>query len=111
MYEYLHVCPFCGFEYRECRSAQSAELESGTDFTEPETGSSFAKLPASWHCPICGAIKDVFRAVEVDYNETAKFAISLMESATAAYLHPYESAKSEKMLARLCAQAAGRKLR
>ena len=55
-----YVCELCGYVYRPEIGDPDNGVESGTDFED---------VPADWTCPLCGAMKEDFEAVESeDYD-------------------------------------------
>ena len=50
-----HVCDLCGYVYDPAQGDSSGGISPGT---------AFADLPAGWVCPLCGAAKDAFYAVD-----------------------------------------------
>ena len=48
-------CTICGYIYDPEKGDPDAGVEPGTPF---------AKLPDAWTCPICGATKDDFEAMQ-----------------------------------------------
>ena len=50
-----YVCALCGYRHR----VEKGDVENGI---EPET--EFFEIPEDWTCPLCGASKDDFEAVE-----------------------------------------------
>jgi len=48
-------CTVCGYVY---------DPTKGDDTSGVPPGTSFAKLPADWVCPVCGAAKELFEPVE-----------------------------------------------
>ena len=53
----IYVCELCGYEYNSKIGDDEHGIEQGTDFED---------LPDSWECPLCGASKDDFEAVEAE---------------------------------------------
>lgn len=53
----IYVCELCGYEY----NPQNGDDEHGI-----EQDTYFEDLPDEWVCPICGASKDDFEAVDVE---------------------------------------------
>ncbi|MGM9643787.1 MAG: rubredoxin [Eubacteriales bacterium] len=53
----IYVCELCGYEYNSKIGDDEHGIEQGTDFED---------LPDSWECPLCGASKDDFEAVELE---------------------------------------------
>ncbi len=51
------VCELCGYVYRPRLGDEDNGIEPGTDFED---------LPADWTCPLCGASKEDFEAVDAD---------------------------------------------
>lgn len=51
----LYVCELCGYEYNPKIGDPENSIAEGTDFED---------LPADWVCPLCGATKEDFEAVE-----------------------------------------------
>ena len=51
----IYVCALCGYRYR----VEKGDVENGI---EPET--EFDEIPEDWVCPLCGASKDDFEAVD-----------------------------------------------
>ena len=49
-----HVCDLCGYVYDPSKGDPAGNVKAGT---------AFADIPADWVCPMCGAAKDVFYAV------------------------------------------------
>ncbi len=49
------VCTVCGYEYDPCLGDEENGIPSRTDFED---------LGDSWCCPLCGALKEDFEAVE-----------------------------------------------
>ena len=56
-----YICELCGYVYKSERGDIENGIEPGTDFED---------IDADWTCPLCGASKDDFEAVENDddYN-------------------------------------------
>lgn len=52
-----YVCELCGYCYR----AEKGDIDNGI-----EPGTEFEDIPEDWVCPLCGASKDDFEAVETD---------------------------------------------
>ena len=52
-----YVCVLCGYRYR----VEKGDVENGI---EPET--EFDEIPEDWTCPLCGASKDDFEAIDND---------------------------------------------
>ena len=50
-----HVCDLCGYVYDPSEGDSSKGVKAGT---------AFADLPADWVCPMCGAEKNSFYAVD-----------------------------------------------
>jgi rubredoxin len=50
-----YVCDPCGYVYDPAQGDEKTGIKPGTDF---------ADIPADWVCPMCGADKDQFYAVE-----------------------------------------------
>ncbi len=50
-----YVCALCGYVYDPVLGEADDDIEPGIDFEQ---------LPEDWCCPICGAGKDEFSAVE-----------------------------------------------
>ena len=50
-----YVCNVCGYVYDEAAGDPDNGISEGTDFED---------LPADWVCPLCGATKEDFEAVE-----------------------------------------------
>ncbi len=46
-----HECRVCGYVY---------DPEKGDSKSDILPGSSFEQLPQQWHCPVCGASKNIF---------------------------------------------------
>ena len=51
----LYVCALCGYEYNPKVGDPDNGITEGTDFED---------LPHDWVCPLCGATKEDFEAVE-----------------------------------------------
>lgn len=49
-----YECTVCGYIYDPAKGDPDSGIPAGT---------SFAALPADWVCPVCGAEKDKFKAV------------------------------------------------
>ncbi len=52
-----YICELCGYIYK----TENGDIENGI-----EAGTEFEDIPADWTCPLCGASKDDFEAVEAD---------------------------------------------
>jgi rubredoxin len=50
-----YICLVCGYEY---------DPELGDPENDIEAGTAFEDLPDDWTCPVCGAAKSDFEAVE-----------------------------------------------
>ncbi|MDR2894512.1 MAG: rubredoxin [Alistipes sp.] len=50
-----YVCEICGWEYNPTEGDPAIGIEPGTPFEN---------LPEDWTCPVCGAGKEDFKAVE-----------------------------------------------
>ncbi len=50
-----YVCELCGYEYNPKLGDADNGIAPGTDFED---------IPDDWVCPLCGASKDDFEAVE-----------------------------------------------
>lgn len=55
-----YVCELCGYEYRSEIGDPDNGIEANTDFED---------LPEDWVCPLCGAGKEDFEAVNDDDND------------------------------------------
>ena len=53
----IYICELCGYEYNPKKGDSDSGIPEGTDFED---------LPADWVCPLCGATKEDFEAVEDD---------------------------------------------
>ena len=52
-----YVCVLCGYRYR----VEKGDVENGI-----EPGTEFDEIPEDWTCPLCGASKDDFEAIDND---------------------------------------------
>jgi rubredoxin len=50
-----YECTVCGYIY---------DPESGDPDNGVKAGTSFENLPEDWVCPVCGAAKDMFKALD-----------------------------------------------
>jgi rubredoxin len=50
-----YVCSICGYEY----DPEVGDADGGI-----EPGTAFEDIPDDWVCPVCGATKENFEAVE-----------------------------------------------
>ncbi|HEY3351857.1 MAG TPA: rubredoxin [Polyangia bacterium] len=50
-----YECSVCGYIYDPTKGDPTGDVPPGTAFED---------LPAGWECPVCGAKKDDFEAVE-----------------------------------------------
>ncbi len=50
-----YECTVCGYIY---------DPESGDPDSGVKAGTSFENLPEDWVCPVCGAAKDMFKALD-----------------------------------------------
>ena len=50
-----YVCVLCGYRYR----VEKGDVENGI-----EPGTEFDEIPEDWSCPLCGASKDDFEAID-----------------------------------------------
>jgi hydroxylamine reductase len=55
-----YECQVCGYVY---------DPEEGDPEAEITPGTTFENLPEEWVCPVCGAGKDEFNALEDDEEE------------------------------------------
>ena len=55
----LFTCALCGYEYRPKKGDPQNGVPPGTDFED---------LPNDWVCPLCGASKEDFEAVDSSYD-------------------------------------------
>ena len=53
----VYVCALCGYEYNPKVGDPDNGIAAGTDFED---------VSADWVCPLCGATKEDFEAVEED---------------------------------------------
>ena len=53
----IYVCELCGYEYDPKKGDEENGILPQTDFED---------LPNDWACPMCGASKDDFEAVDVE---------------------------------------------
>ncbi len=51
----VYVCLVCGWEYHPERGDPDGDVLPGTPFSA---------LPEAWHCPVCGAEKSHFEALD-----------------------------------------------
>ena len=51
----IYACELCGYEYDPNKGDEENDILPQTDFED---------LPDGWECPLCGASKDDFEAVE-----------------------------------------------
>jgi rubredoxin len=50
-----YICTVCGYVYDPTEGDPDNDVEAGT---------SFAKVPEEWVCPLCGVGKDLFEVEE-----------------------------------------------
>ena len=55
-----YICQLCGYKYNPRVGDEENDIEPETEFDE---------LPSDWTCPLCGAGKDDFEALEDDDDE------------------------------------------
>ncbi|MBF0496622.1 MAG: rubredoxin [Deltaproteobacteria bacterium] len=46
-----YVCSICGYVYDPANGDPDNDVPAGTKFED---------IPDDWHCPVCGASKDMF---------------------------------------------------
>ena len=52
-----YICALCGYVYK----SENGDVDNGV-----EPGTDFEDIDAEWVCPLCGASKEDFEAVESD---------------------------------------------
>jgi len=58
-----YKCPPCGYTY---------DLKKGDPDSKIEPGTSFSDLPDNWVCPVCGAVKDLFKMIVIECDSLTK---------------------------------------
>ena len=55
-----YVCELCGYEYSKETGDPACDIPPGVDFED---------LPIDWVCPMCGASKEDFEALDTEEEE------------------------------------------
>ncbi len=58
-----YKCPSCGYTY---------DLKKGDPDSKIEPGTLFEDLPDNWVCPVCGAVKDLFKMIVIECDSLTK---------------------------------------